>query len=257
MPPHKIRQEWLTLDEAAEVIRQHNITLLPADLIRHALHGDLSLSVYFPSPVLLRPLNPPCRFACRFSKPPFPPSQCNKPGNRKIMANSPPCRRDPTLQLTTSHLWNLPLIGLERLLLHQQLAKTLNRPCPKDTHCCNQIGIVVCDENDSYYQLCCRKSLRELLLELLATQNNLQEELHLLIGQLYGNGRNDLKSRITSALSRLLWLACKHNPQLDDEMLEHPYKLLNIFECWAREEGMHLPLSPETLKTALQRGAPP
>ncbi len=30
MPPHKIRQEWLTLDEAAEVIRQHNITLLPA-----------------------------------------------------------------------------------------------------------------------------------------------------------------------------------------------------------------------------------
>ncbi|WP_253912693.1 hypothetical protein [Salmonella bongori] len=82
------------------------------------------------------------------------------------MANSPPCRRDPTLQLTTSHLWNLPLIGLERLLLHQQLTKTLNRPCPKDTHCCNQIGIVVCDENDSYYQLCCRKSLRELLLEL-------------------------------------------------------------------------------------------
>lgn len=53
MPPHKIRQEWLTLDEAAEVIRQHNITLLPAALIRHALHGDLSLSVYFPSPILL------------------------------------------------------------------------------------------------------------------------------------------------------------------------------------------------------------
>ncbi|MGL3378054.1 hypothetical protein [Salmonella enterica] len=91
MPPHKIRQEWLTLDEAAEVIRQHNITLLPADLIRHALHGDLPLSVYFLSPVLLRPLNPPCHFACRFSKPPFPPSQCNKPGNRKVMANSPPC----------------------------------------------------------------------------------------------------------------------------------------------------------------------
>ena len=50
MPPHKIRQELLTLDEAAEVIRQYNITLLPADLSRHALHGDLPLSVYFPSP---------------------------------------------------------------------------------------------------------------------------------------------------------------------------------------------------------------
>ncbi|SMG56976.1 hypothetical protein [Cedecea sp. NFIX57] len=116
--------------------------------------------------------------------------------------------------------------------------------------------------------------------------------MHLLIGQWYGHGRDNLKSRlnlpvcylqgtlppdalfvirhphlesfldnhqpeskerITSALSRLLWLACKHNPQLDDEMLKHPYKLLNIFECWAREEGMHLPLSPGTLKTALQR----
>lgn len=55
MPLHKIRHEGLTQDEAAEVIRQHNITLLPANLIRHALHGDLSHSVYFPSPVLLRP----------------------------------------------------------------------------------------------------------------------------------------------------------------------------------------------------------
>ncbi|WP_234007218.1 hypothetical protein [Enterobacter sp. SA187] len=65
------------------------------------------------------------------------------------------------------------------------------------------------------------------------------------------------KERITSTLSRFLWLDCKHNPQLKDEMLEHSYKLLNIFECWAREDGMHLPLSPEALNTALQRGAPP
>lgn len=296
MPPHKIRQEWLTLDEAAEVIRQHNITLLPADLIRHALHGDLPLSVYFPSPILLRPLNPPCRFACRFGKIPFPPSQCNKPGNRKVMANSPPCRRDPTLRLSTSHIWDLPLIGLERLLLHQRLAQTLSYPCPQETHCCNQIGIVLCDENSRYFQLCNRKSLREVLLELLDTKGKIPEELHALIAQLYGHGRVELqprlnlsvcylpdtlpldallvirrthledflvrhqpesRERITAALSRLLWLACKRNPQLDDELLSHPYKLLNIFECWAREEGMHLPLRGETLKTALRRGAPP
>ena len=41
------------------------------------------------------------------------------------------------------------------------------------------------------------------LLELLATQNNLQEELHLLIGQLYGNGRNDLKSRLNLSVCYL------------------------------------------------------
>lgn len=49
------------------------------------------------------------------------------------------------------------------------------------------------DENDSYYQLCCRKSLRELLLELLTTQNNFPKALHLLIALLYGNGRMPLK----------------------------------------------------------------
>ncbi|MDA6130341.1 hypothetical protein OSK38_23015, partial [Escherichia coli] len=36
MPPHKIRQEWLALDETAEVILQHSITLQSADLIRHS-----------------------------------------------------------------------------------------------------------------------------------------------------------------------------------------------------------------------------
>ena len=36
MPPHKTRQEWLALDETAEVILQHSITLQSADLIRHS-----------------------------------------------------------------------------------------------------------------------------------------------------------------------------------------------------------------------------
>ena len=30
------------------------------------------------------------------------------------------------------------------------------------------------------------------------------------------------KERIISALSRVLWLACKHSQQLDDEMLSIP-----------------------------------
>lgn len=293
----KIRQEWLTPDEATDVLRQHNITLLPADLFRHALHGDLTFSVYFPSPVLLRPLHPPCQFACRDKEKPFPPSQCNIPGCRKVMANSPPCKRDPTLQYSCGHLWDLPLIGLERLLLHQELARTLGRPCPEESLCCNQIGLVVSDEQCRHYQLCKRKTLRELLLELLSHHSGIPEELHLLIGQLYGHGRSELKSRlnlpvnylpgtlppdallvirrinlenflarhlpetrerITLALSRLLWLACKKNPHLSDELLTHPYKLLNVFECWAQEEGIATPpLNGETLKNALQRGAPP
>ncbi|HBH5027580.1 hypothetical protein [Escherichia coli] len=36
MPPHKIHQEWLALDETVEVILQHSITLQSADLIRNS-----------------------------------------------------------------------------------------------------------------------------------------------------------------------------------------------------------------------------
>lgn len=213
------------------------------------------------------------------------------------MPSSPPCKRDSTLQYSCRHLWDLPLIGLERLLLHQELAQALGRPNPEESLCCNQIGFVVCDEQLHHYQLCNRKTLRELLLMELKNHDELPEELHLLVGQLYGNGRKELKSRlslpvsylpdslpadallvvrrknletfllshlhetrerITLAISRLLWLACKKNPHLDDELLAHPYKLLNVFECWAREEGLPTPaLNGETLKNALQRGAPP
>ncbi|MDM9616864.1 hypothetical protein [Kosakonia cowanii] len=41
MPPHKIHQQWQPMDDAAEVIIQHNITLLHAHLIRHTPDGDL------------------------------------------------------------------------------------------------------------------------------------------------------------------------------------------------------------------------
>ncbi|MCL8071150.1 hypothetical protein [Klebsiella quasipneumoniae] len=37
MKTYPIRQEWLTLEEAADVLKQHDIALLPADLFRHAL----------------------------------------------------------------------------------------------------------------------------------------------------------------------------------------------------------------------------
>lgn len=296
MNTHKIRQEWLTPDEAVTVLLQHNIPLLPADLFRHALHGDLTFSVYFPSPVLLRPLNLSCRLACREAKIPFLYPQCSKPGNRRITANTPPFRRDPSLRLSTTQLWDLPMLGLERLLLHHQLAQALEHPQPEETWCCNQAGIVVRDEQGQLYQLCRRKPVRELLMELLGVNGKLPEELHLLISQLYCHARGELQSRlqlpicylpdtlpadailvirrihleafltrhqpetrerITAALSRLLWLACKHNPQLNEELLEHPYKLLTVFESWAQEEGLNIPpLNGETLKNALRRGAP-
>ena len=57
------------------------------------------------------------------------------------------------------------------------------------------------------------------------------------------------KERITSsAFPFTAWLACKHNPLPDDELPNHPYKLLNISNAGRIEDGMHQPLSGETLK---------
>ncbi|HBQ8049482.1 hypothetical protein M2940_25730, partial [Klebsiella pneumoniae] len=62
-------------------------------------------------------------------------------------------------------------------------------------------------------------------------------------------------SRMTTPLSRLFWLACKHNDTISP-LLNHPYKLLSIFEQWASDDGIGEKLDAETLKNALKRGSP-
>ena len=62
-------------------------------------------------------------------------------------------------------------------------------------------------------------------------------------------------TRISSPLSRLFWLSCKHN-EVISPLLGKPYKLLSIFEQWASDEGITDRLSGDTLKTALVRGSP-
>lgn len=64
-----------------------------------------------------------------------------------------------------------------------------------------------------------------------------------------------VSTRISSALARLFWLACWHNESIRS-LIGHPYKLLPIFEQWAREEGITDNLSAETIKAALERGSP-
>lgn len=47
--------EWLTIQEAATIASQiidKNLTV--SDLYRHALYGNIHLSIYFQSPIILR-----------------------------------------------------------------------------------------------------------------------------------------------------------------------------------------------------------
>lgn len=61
--------------------------------------------------------------------------------------------------------------------------------------------------------------------------------------------------RISTPVSRLLWLACKNNREISS-LMDRPYKLLSIFEQWANMEGINERMNAETLKTALKRGSP-
>lgn len=46
---------WQTVSEAVKIINQStDISLTESDIYRHALNGDVFLSVYFQSPVILR-----------------------------------------------------------------------------------------------------------------------------------------------------------------------------------------------------------
>lgn len=62
-------------------------------------------------------------------------------------------------------------------------------------------------------------------------------------------------SRISTPVSRLLWLACKNNSSISP-LIKKPYKLVSIFEQWALAEGITERLSGDTLKNALERGSP-
>ncbi|EHE8731775.1 hypothetical protein JML80_003828, partial [Escherichia coli] len=62
-------------------------------------------------------------------------------------------------------------------------------------------------------------------------------------------------TRISTPLSRLFWLACKHNETISP-LIRQPYKLLSIFEQWAFHDGITDHLSGDTLKNALERGSP-
>jgi hypothetical protein len=62
-------------------------------------------------------------------------------------------------------------------------------------------------------------------------------------------------TRISTPLSRMFWLACKHNETISP-LIKKPYKLLSIFEQWASAEGITDRLSGDTLKNALERGSP-
>lgn len=287
------RPAWLTVREAVKTINKlRGIKIAESDIYRHALYGNISLSIYFQSPVTLRKIR----------------SSDNKIKLRPV-CNSVPYRlcmleRDVFLNgsgliLSTEGKYISPdqlvmkagMLGYEFVLIQRLLAQSLNMPLPVTGANETNYGITVTLSGQSYQvfeKMTWREKINQQLMRLpehiitdiyedesvhrfidcsvkgyfpvYALPEDAcfvirQEELDKLLGMPTERFTHSPSSRLSTPLSRLFWLACKHNDSISP-LLRHPYKLLPIFEQWASVEGITDHLSADTLKRALERGSP-
>lgn len=286
---------WVTISEAVEIATElAKQKINPSDIYRHAFRGDIFLSIYFQSPVILKKtlvINEKLKFRqfegglieklCLLDP------QAFLYGKKYILST------EDKYTYPIQQIIDTTLKGYEYVLLQRILAHELKFPLPVSGAKTVNYGITV-ELSGATYQVFekmtwltrAKKQIAQLpedishdiIAQLSAEcyskyqQNGYfplydlppdacfiirYSEVEKLIN-LYAKNKIPLNSstRMTTPLSRLLWLACKHNDAISS-LLKHPYKLLSIFELWASDDGITEALSAETLKNALERGAPP
>ncbi|EAA9424212.1 TPA: hypothetical protein ACN7M6_001163 [Klebsiella michiganensis] len=283
--------EWLTIQEAAAIacqITDKNLTV--SDLYRHALCGNIHLSIYFQSPIILR----------RVQKNNNKIKLC--PATDSFLMKL--CLLDGinftngiNLIISTSGKHFFPrqrvidttLIGYEYVIVQSLLAQSLNIPLPITGANSINYGLSVSISGEIFqlfekttWASRMKQQIKRLpdSIKLNSYEDFLPQkadshgyfpiynlpkdaclvirhsELEKLI-KIYIRNKNVSSSstRISTPLSRMFWLACKHNEAISP-LIRHPYKLLSIFEQWASDDGITDRLSGDTLKNALERGSP-
>ncbi|ENY2965803.1 hypothetical protein ACFW7X_001947 [Salmonella enterica] len=288
---------WMTLEEAVKFInRDTSYDINISEIYRHALYGNITLSIYFQSPVKIRKVvvsmgkiklqqcrNDPVYRLCFLNKDNF--------INRKYKL----IKTEGDFITPDHYIIDTPLIGHELLKLQIALADTLSIPRPLTGLYNSHYGVLVKDDNNNIYQA----------YEISTWEKRIEQQIQKIPTNYFSSPvppqppslpekkgdfffpihlfpddacfvvkHSHLKdfihtanllsklppeitaSRITSPLALFLWLACKNNPQIG-QLLDQPYKLFSVFEQWANTCGITDKLNPETLKNALKRGAPP
>ena len=284
---------WLTIPEAKFLIcRLKEPLISDADIYRYALNNMITLSIYFPSPIILKKIN------IRNDKIQFKllantqfEQFCYLEPNRFFLNKKLIYSTEDHSLFPTSHILDTSLIGYEYTLIQRLLAQSLDIPLPDNCHDDDNFGITVMNNGD-IYQLFEKRSFDERyqhqLLSLapniassLTNDTNMnttrdpsysalfpvyslpkgacfvirQSELDKLLSLRVNNSLSpEPSSRISTPLSRLFWLSCKNNDSISS-LINKPYKLLPIFEQWAQEVGITDKLSGDTLKSALERGS--
>ncbi|ECU9384886.1 TPA: hypothetical protein ACIVB1_001518 [Salmonella enterica subsp. diarizonae serovar 61:l,v:z35] len=284
---------WVTPEEAAEIASlKLSTTISVSDIYRHAISNNITLSIYFQSPVKLRRvvLSNGCIKLQEYNN--------EDPVYRFCFLNETSfITRDYRMIMTEGDLitpahyvMDTPLLGNEMLKLQTLLADSLSLPHPLTGQYNSHYGVLVKDEHTIYqvFEYSTWEHRIEQQLQMFQAshlssfypdhpQQFLKGKLdpacfpvHLFPGdacfvvkranlekfiEIYFPSHSPVSSCISTPLSRLLWLACKHNDHINT-LIRHPYKLLPVFEQWAAEDGITDHLSGDTLKRALKRGSP-
>lgn len=287
--------DWVTIREAVEIANQStNIKLTESNIYRDALCGNICLSIYFQSPVRLRKIqtsnnkiklkqieNMLIHRLCLLDKNCF---LCK----RNLMVST-----EGKYTLPVNNIIDTSLAGYECFIVQCLLAHSLDIPSPVVGEDNINYGISVLLSGEIFQvfeKITWQERIEKQILRLpgntacdihekMSFQNmggyshkgyfplhHLPQdacfvirntELDKLIDMPVKNKTIDASStRISTPLSRLFWLSCKHNDAISP-LINQPYKLLSIFEQWALTHGITDRLSGETLKTALERGSPP
>ncbi|MEX3021627.1 hypothetical protein AB4K05_18740 [Kluyvera sp. STS39-E] len=286
--------EWVTIREAIEIAnRTSNHKIKDCDIYRHALYGTICLSIYFQSSIALRKVQTSNKkikvtpleksFLNRLC---FLHKQCFI-NDRNLIVSTIGEFKLPRNKIIDTHLE-----GFEYILLQQLLAFSLGIPQPSPGINDINYGISVSLSGETFQlfeKIILKERIKQQIMKLpkdvapdvnqtlsksyIKNYNECaffpihelpkdacfvirHDELEKLIN--LSVKRNEISSpstRISTPLSRLLWLSCKHNEEISP-LIRQPYKLLSIFEQWAIADGITDRLSGDTLKTALERGSP-
>ena len=286
--------DWVTIQEAVKIVNElTGLKIKDSNIYRHALYGNFFLSIYFQSPIILRKIqsshhkvkltpieNSLINRLCLLEK------KCFIDGKNLTV-----CTEGKYI-FPVQRIIDTTLVGYEYVLVQRLLAQSLNIPLPVTGANNINYGISVTLSGE-IFQMFEKVTWQERIKQqIMRLPENISLEIYrntsfLRMKKYYHSGYfpiHDLPpdacfvmryteleklinmpvigkvspaptTRISTPLSRLFWLACKHNETISP-LIRQPYKLLSIFEQWASDEGITDRLSGDTLKTALERGSP-
>ncbi|ECM6606510.1 hypothetical protein OOL67_003655 [Salmonella enterica] len=281
---------WVTIIEAVKIVNQlSNAQITDSDIYRHAIYGDILLSLYFQSPVFLREIvKTKDKIKMKTLSPSLMYRLCYLDTDCFINQINLGVHTKGNFILSPDCVIDTPLAGYEHVRIQRLLAKALKLPNPLRGKCNNNFGISLIISGhifQAFEKITWQDRIHRQIIKLPLNMANLifEEMAKIKIDHIYERNffplyslPNDacfvirraelekliiqytsapVSTRNSSALARLFWLACWHNESIRS-LIGHPYKLLPIFEQWARDDGITDNLSAETLKAALERGSP-